>query len=309
MSDYCMFTKKEALQFARDRLGVVKLDQRLATDRRGALDDITTAFQTRLPFNNLSLMSAARDDRRVWRRPTLEEIKQDILSGIGGLCFSLNVANFFILKALGFNVLLASATIAGRETHVTVYAQNVERAGDTYLAEASVGYPTFRAICLDCEESPVYRDSFLEYKYMKRDGKLLRLHRHGDLGCWRNVEPVLIDGWRVVYTAQLHGTANVEEFYPKFDKLYVYRLQAKDPLITQFHAVFRLVQSPGNRAVMISNRKLILENENGSLETIPLDGGDEEILAAVRRYFPGIPAEMARRALGNWRCTERYTSP
>ena len=140
-----------------------------------------------------------------------------MISGIGGLCYSLNVANFFILKALGFDALLAAAAIGGRNSHVTVYVQNVERTGDTFLAEASVGYPSFRAVCLDREETPVFRDSFLEYKYMRRDGKLLRLHRQGDLGGRRNVQHAYIDGWRVAYTAELKGTVNVEEFYPQFD--------------------------------------------------------------------------------------------
>ena len=63
MSSYCMFTFEEAVEFVKDRLGVQNVQQRLGSDRRGVLDDITTGFQTCLPFNNLSLMSTARDDR------------------------------------------------------------------------------------------------------------------------------------------------------------------------------------------------------------------------------------------------------
>ncbi|KAK3757898.1 hypothetical protein RRG08_031544 [Elysia crispata] len=300
MSGYSMFTHEEALEFLTNQLGVADAQDRLSWDRRTLLDEITTNLQIRLPFTNLGLMSIERDERR---RPNLGEIKRDVLSGKGGLCYHLNVANFYILKALGFNVVLASAAIPVWKTHIIVYVHNVEKTGDTFLAEAGVGYPTFRAICLDHDETPTFRDSFLEYKYIKRDGKLLRLHRQGDLGGGRSLKPVCIDGWRVVYTADLKGTSNIEEFYPKFDQMYIYHLQAQDPLITQFHAVFRLVQFPEKRAVIISNQKLILEKDNGLLETEVLEDGDDAILRAVRRYFPAIPEDMATRALANWRRT------
>ncbi|GFN90242.1 arylamine n-acetyltransferase 1-like [Plakobranchus ocellatus] len=299
MANYEMFTKEEALKFLESRLGVKDVQKRRISNPQTLLDDITTSIQAHIPFNNMSLMSIAPEKRR---RPTLEEIKESVVSGTGGLCYVLNVALFCILKALGFDVVMASVNVFFPRNHILVYARDVNKEGDVFLIDSGFGYPTFRAISLDFEkESPEFTDSFIEYKYMKKDKKILRLHRNGDFGQRSAARPVYIDGWRVAYVARCYGTANIEDFYLDYDEVYTFQSPIRKPFKTSFQTNFRLVQFPEKRAVIISNLKLMLENESGNLETILMEGGDEGILSAVRRYFPVIPEEMARQAVSQWR--------
>ncbi|GFN92852.1 arylamine n-acetyltransferase, partial [Plakobranchus ocellatus] len=300
MADYQMFTKEEALKFLESRLGVKNVQKRRISNPQTLLDDITTSIQAHIPFNNMSLMSIAPEKRR---KPTLEEIKESVVSRTGGLCYVLNVALFYILKALGYDVVLVLSNVNfPRRTHILVYARNVNKEGDVFLIDSGFGYPIFRAISLDFEkESPEFTDSFLEYKYMKKDKKILRLHRNGDLGQGSAARPVYIDGWRVAYVADCYGTANIEDFYLDYDEVYTFQIPMTKPFSTSFQTNFCLVQFPEKRAVIISNLKLMLENESGNLETMLIEGGDEGILSAVKRYFPVIPEEMARQAVAQWR--------
>ena len=148
----------------------------------------------------------------------MEETKSAIISKAGGLCVNLNVAVFYLLRAIGFDVVLVhgKCTSSTVGVHVGVYARDVETPGDTFLVEAGMGLPTFRTIKLDFEtESPVFRDSFLEYKYIWHGGKLLRMHGRGDPAPLSNLpDGVLftLDGWRRFSFSDASGTTNVEEF-------------------------------------------------------------------------------------------------
>ncbi|GFS03082.1 arylamine N-acetyltransferase 1-like [Elysia marginata] len=295
-----MFTPEEAFSFVADKLNVRHARERLASDRKRLLDDIATAMHTELIFQNVQLMRIPFENRR---RPTVEEIKADILTGAGGLCYNLNVATFYLLKALGFDVVLVHATcttsVMVPNNHVIVHAKNVEKPGDTFLLENAVGFPTFRAISLDFEhESPAYRDSFIEYKYIKHQGKVLRMQRHGDTLPRSDLPDgllLIIDGWRRTYFSETSGTTNIEEFYPCFDEVFT------NPKASPFHLSLRVVGFPGRRAVMVVNGKTITENDEGDLEAKEIPGGDEGIAAEVKRLFPVLPEENIKKAIANWR--------
>ena len=90
------------------------------------------------------------------------------------------------------------------------YIYDVCTPGDRYLFEAGLGLPTFRPINLDFEaESPVFVDSFLEYKYVKHEGKIFRMHRSGcpiiKSGRKHPLVDFYIEDWRRFYIADLEG--------------------------------------------------------------------------------------------------------
>ncbi|GFS03084.1 arylamine N-acetyltransferase [Elysia marginata] len=295
-----MFTPEEAFSFVAEKLKVKNVRERIASDRKRLLDDIAVAMQTELPFQNVHLLRISRENRR---RPTLEEIKADILTGAGGLCYNVNVTTFYLLKALGFEVVLVhgtcTTTVAFLNNHIIVHVKNVEKPGDTVLMETAVGFPTFRAISLDFEkESPAYRDSFIEYKYMKHEGKILRMQRHGDSVPRSNLpEGVLlvIDGWRRLYFTETSGTANIEDFYSNFDEVFT------NPKASPFHLSLRVVGFCEKRAAMVINGKTLIENDEGDLDAKEIPGGDEGIVAEVKRLFPVLSEESIRQAVANWR--------
>ncbi|BFZ20185.1 hypothetical protein BsWGS_23224 [Bradybaena similaris] len=299
-----MFTREEAVKFLTENLNIPNVEQRLKSDRKNLLDEIATNIQTHLPFQNLKLLSEVPEKRH---RPSLDEIKADLMSGIGGLCFNLNIATYFLLKAAGFKASLAHGTCTSSvifpDNHVVVYVEDVETSGDKFLVEVGFGFPTFRAVSLNFEhESPAFTDSFIEYKYIKYQGKILRMHRKGDLVKSQGPSSVdglhfVIDGWRRFYSADTEGTDNVEEFYPPFEQVFT---NAK---ASPFHASFRVICFPNKKAVMVINEKTLIENDNGELVPEAIQSGDDGIIQAVKHHFPIIPEDLARRALKNWRQT------
>uniref|UniRef100_A0A2C9M5Y5 arylamine N-acetyltransferase n=2 Tax=Biomphalaria glabrata TaxID=6526 RepID=A0A2C9M5Y5_BIOGL len=305
MATIDLFSRDEAFNFLKDNLNVKDVEQRLSMDRKNLLDDIATNMQIHLVFNNMRLLSLPQELRQ---RPSFDEIKSDLKSGIGGLCYNLNVAAYYLIKAIGFDAALAHGTCTSstkfHDNHVFVYIRNVEKNGDVFLLEAGFGFPTFRVINLDFEkESPIYIDSFIEYKYIKHEGQILRMHRKGELvrGATCNTSDgvnFFLDGWRRFYFADPERFTNsIEEFYAPFDQVF------QNPKASPFHLTFRAVGFPGKKAVMVINDKTLIENDQGELVSTPIEGGDEGILQAVHKYFPVIPQELSRAALANWRAS------
>ena len=91
-----------------------------------------------------------------------------------------------------------------------VYVYDLYKTGDQHIVEVGFGFPTLRAVNVDFEvESPVFVDSFLEYKYVKHEGKILRMHRKGCLvresRRKNSVTDFYIGEWRRFYIADLEG--------------------------------------------------------------------------------------------------------
>ncbi|CAL1536813.1 unnamed protein product [Lymnaea stagnalis] len=297
-----LFSRGEALNFLEHNLKVTNVQQRIISDRKALLDEVATNIQIHLVFQNLRLLSEPLEARH---RPSFKEIKADLKLGIGGLCYNLNVAAYFLLKTIGFDAVLAHATCTSstlfHDNHVVVYVRNVERTGDNFIVEVGFGFPTFRAVSLDFEkESPVYIDSFIEYKYIKYEGNILRMHRKGELvkGSTNTPDGVnfFLDGWRRFYFADpKRFTSNIEEFYEPFDQVF------KNPSASPFHMSFRVIGFPGRKAIMVINEKTLIENDQGELISSNIEGGDEGIIQTVKKYFPVIPKELTRAALASWR--------
>lgn len=101
-----------------------------------------------------------------------------MLSGKGGLCYTLNVFIKYLLDALGYDVSFVSGAIKAPNNHILVIIANLMKPGDRYLIDAGIGYPTFDPVPLDFEkESYTYAHSFLEYKCIWEDGKVILCHK------------------------------------------------------------------------------------------------------------------------------------
>ena len=158
----------------------------------------------------------------------MEEMKADVVSGVGGICYTINVAAYFLLKAIGFDVLLLRSkclsSIPRPANHVIIHVRNVETPGDLFLVDTGLGFPTFRAINLDFEkESPAYRDSFHEYKYIRHEGKIVRMHKHGEEGPRSNLhdgEHFIVGCWHRFYFSETDGTTDLSEFDSDFDAVW-----------------------------------------------------------------------------------------
>ena len=187
--------------------------------------------------------------------------------------------------------------MTSEDNHAVVLIRGLEQDGDLFLVDCGTGFPILRAVSLDfAEESPIYNDGFLEYKYIRHEGKILRMHGKGDL-VKPNNPPVegldfFIGRWRRFYSfvPEIKPSNGID--YERFIKSTIY--------LTPFTASPRALCFPGGRAVIIVHNKLIIENDAGELVTTVMKS-DEEILEAYRQHFPQLKQDEVQRALSVWR--------
>ena len=296
-----MFSKNTAVEFLHSSWGVKNVEERLENDRKNLLDEIVRLTLANVPFQSITFMATPSEQRKC---PTYEEIKKNGMQGIGGLCYSLNTFVWLLLKGLGFSAKLALSTVTSTVTspnnHFIVLVSDVEKKNDLSLVDCGTGFPIFRAVSLNFDqESPVYHDSFLEYKYVRHDGKILRMHGKGDM-VKPNDPPIegldfFMGRWR------RFCSFDPEQPDPTFDPNQIYL-----PIIdlTPFPKSPRAIVFPEKRAVIAIHNRLIIENDKGSLETTVM-ASDEEILKAYVLHFANIKQDTVRRALEEWHCLSK----
>ncbi|XP_046857547.1 uncharacterized protein LOC124450944 [Xenia sp. Carnegie-2017] len=116
---------------------------------------------------------------------TSQQMKEMCFYGEGGLCYVIAYFCWMLFGALGFSVRLISSTVTSTKSymdnHAIVLIHGLVYETDIHLVDCGSGYPTFRAVSLNfSNESPVFKDGFLEYKFIRHDGKILRMHGKGD---------------------------------------------------------------------------------------------------------------------------------
>lgn len=290
-----MFSKKEAIIFLQNSLGVKDVEKRLERDRKNLLDEIISGILANVPFQSITLMTSS--DKR--KRPSLENVKKDCMAGIGGLCYTVNSFTWFLLKGLGFSGRLAQSTVTSTVTslnnHLIILVNDLEESGDLYLVDCGTGFPIFRAVPLDFDqESPVYHDGFLEYKYVRHEGKILRMHGKGDM-IKRNDPPVegldfYLGRWRRFYSFEVElsdSTLDPDQVY------------SNAVVHTPFPRSPRAIRFPDRRAVVVVHNRVMFETGEGKLDTAVMES-DDEIMKAYAKYFPAIKEDVVREAIAEW---------
>ena len=291
-----MFTQEEIVEFLQKSWKIKDVLKRMKTDRKNLADEIVIQILVNVPFQSITMVAANQQDRN---RPSYEEVKKRCTTGIGGICYELNTFTWGVLKGVGFNAFLArstvTSTVTSPENHAIVLISGLEQEGDLYLADCGTGFPIFRVVSLDFgEESPIFKDGFLEYKYVRHEGKILRMHGKGDM-VKPNDPPIegldfFIGRWRRFYsfdTALKPADVVSNEHFNSTIHL------------TPFTSSPRALWFPNKRAVVIANNKLIVENEAGGLVMTVLKS-DEEILKAYQDHFPQLKQDEVQRALAEW---------
>lgn len=233
---------------------------------------------------------------------TSQQMKEMCFYGEGGLCYVIAYFCWMLFGALGFSVRLISSTVTSTKSfvdnHAIVLIHGLVYETDIHLVDCGSGYPTFRAVSLNfSNESPVFKDGFLEYKFIRHDGKILRMHGKGDR-LMRNDPPIegldfIIGHWRRFYFFDLSRKHEIA-----LEPVQVAcRIVACD--LTPFTSIPLAIWFPRKRAVMIIKNKLMLENEKGQLVTTIL-ANDEEVIKAYNKYFSIFKEEKIKRALEEW---------
>ena len=273
------------------------------TDKEMFLNRLIQTMYERVPFQ---LLNAFRDwsltlnnqKRKVY---TVKEINEMCMSGFGGNCGVLNSFAWQILRVLGYSAHLCESLIPNTVTsaHLTVIVKDLVNPGDIHLVDCGLGQPMFKAISLNFyEESPIFHESFLEYKYIKHDGKILRMHGDGDLGK-RNDPPIegfdfILGKWRRFYEFSLEDFER--KTWERYGDYFDVRCGPQD--VEPRAAIY-----PEGKAVIIGGNNLYIEQQDTSLEKSKLRS-DDEVIKTYREYFPSVHENLVALAYSTWRMKE-----
>ena len=226
----------------------------------------------------------------------------------GGLCCTSNLSLFMLLQSIGFDVHLNFTVCYPEENdkydHVVLLVKNVEADGDLYLVEGGAGHPVLQAINLDFGgESKVYHESYLRYKFIKVGEKFRLMIDRSILYLSNDSSSKVPNSGKFVpfYEFVIRPIRDIEMIKNHMDGIYLH------PEHTPFHNSIRAVKFRNKKLVLISNCKLVLEADDGSIDiTILTD--DEAIVAAFNEYFPEFGDSCVRKAVQNWRKVTRNST-
>ena len=293
-----MLSKEETLVYIRDDLGIKEPEAGMKRNRLEFLNKLLCAFYAAMPFQNVTHISKPLSERHV---PSIAEIKQSLLSGGGGLCFTSNLSLFMMLQSMGFEVYLNLSNVDpeknDKDDHVILLIKNLEAEGDMYIVDGGFGHPFFHAISLDFgEESPAYHESYLCYKFVKTGEKIRLMIDRSILLLSHDTSSGVPKSGEFVpsYDFRINPTKDIENLIMHMDTVYL------DPEQTPFHKSIRALRFRNKKLVLISNCKLVLEADDGKIN-IDILTDDEAIVAAFKEHFPEFDESCVREALKNWR--------
>lgn len=273
-------SKQEAASFVS---GVLKIDspiEKMLGDRFSLLDQIIKAFYATIPFQSISLISTKPENRI--RAPSIDEIKSDVMSRKGGLCYTLNVFMKLLLESLGYDAFHCTSHILAQNNHILTIVKNLVKPEDKYLVDVGIWFPTFEAVPLDfVTESPVYDQSFLEYKFVWEGKMLARWHRRGDMRALNQGE-LTVDGWRRFCV--IDPTPKDQEFFEKPMNLIYSDINGT---ITPFHHRLRAIFYPGLKAISFQDMSLLVENDSHTLVKTKFESVSE-FMEKVKEFLPSL---------------------
>lgn len=146
-----LITTNEALDFSKR---ILHISRPLTAPSLPLLNELISAFLTRVPYHNLTVLLRPR------RPPTLQEIREDFLSGLGGPCAVVNSAFAAFLHALGYSVSLTPVTIRQKDNHVGIIV-NIH--GYVYYVDVGNGKPYFEAASLSTTSDAIVSNQLVRH--------------------------------------------------------------------------------------------------------------------------------------------------
>ena len=213
------------------------------------------------------------------RMPTVEQIKDDVFAGRGGLCYTLNTFMKLFLEALGYAAHHIAGTVIETNGHIMT---RVDIEGNVFLVDVGCGYPTFEAVPVNFEEeSVVYKQSFLVYKFTKSKETTCIVdvikRKHRTSKNWKEViTKVDPDGWWQFYYVDL-TPRNLDFFIEPMTKVYT------TAGITPFHDSLRLVVFPDSNMFGFKDKTLLVGKDSGVVHSTLTS---DQVVQTVTSHFP-----------------------
>ena len=268
----------------------------LQTNRLQFLHKLNKAYEQSIPFQNLSFTCVPFAERHM---PTMQENIDNVISGIGGLCWTLNSVLFVILKELGFDALLISGSIVdeNRAPHVMVLVSNVDKTEATFLMDVGFAAPAHDPIPLDfAGESPQYNVAHLVLRWVKRGDQYIRQELYHSENGYRVGEP---EGeWEptVIFTLHSRSWSVIKGLLEK--KVFA----CKDSMLNGARMIIGKSKST-NKFVQIVNLKMKKEENGRTLQKVLLQD-DKAVVLACKEHFPNFPLSILCKSYQIWQLTD-----
>ena len=291
-----MLTRNEAIHFLQDSWKMNDVELQLKADREMFLNRLIQTMYAKVPFQ---LLTASKEISSMLNKQknapyTIKKVNEMCMSSLGGGCNVMGTFTWQLLSVLGYSAHLCRVLItsSGTNIHLAVIVKDLVNPGDIHMVDCGFGQPTFRAISLNFnKESPIFQESYLEYKYIKHDGKILRMHGKGDL-VKRNHPPIegvdfIIGKWRRFYEFSLQDFERkaLEGLGNHFD------VRCVPPHV----ALRRAAIYPEGKAIILTGNNLFIEEKDKTLKKIKLTT-DDEIITAYQDHFPSIDKNLVSLA-------------
>ena len=294
-------TKDTLYDFLKNNLEMPQADlDLLHTDKYAFLERMADAYTKHIPFQNLTHTSVPLAERVP---TTAEEAVEDVFSGLGGMCWTLNSVFYLLIKGLGFDVHCINGAMGilplQEGGHLMLLLKNVVKEGDKYLVDVGYYFDSHQMIPFDFdEESPEYKLRSKTVKWLKRDDTYIRceLCIPGQKHQW----PIREGDWEHVmfFTLKprtLDDTTKIIKKIVVHEKVLFNRLRT-----------IRLLNPTLDQAAVLKNETMLIENKHGSvIETIVLEN-EEAVSAAVGKYFPAVTSDVVRASYRLWHLCDKH---
>ena len=294
-------TKDRLYDFLINKLEMSKADlDLLQTNRYTFLECMEDAYTTHIPFQSLSWTAVPLAERKA---PTAEEALEDVLSGLGGFCWTLNGAFYIMLKELGYDVYpIVGNDNNGNMPHMLIVVRNVVKEGDQYLLDMGCVSGGHKTITLDFDaESPTYRLRKKTIKWIKRDDTYIRCELLSPTAKQRC--PVIEGDWGLVMFCTLKPLT-LDDVRKSFEKE---TLDDKQYNPYNTLRTILLVNPSLDQFATLKEYTLTIESKHGSvIEKIVLENV-EDVVAAVEKYFPAVASDIVRASYRIWHLYDKHT--
>nr|XP_054769439.1 uncharacterized protein LOC129277264 [Lytechinus pictus] len=291
--DDIKMTEEEAFSYLQDNLHMTSAKQRRQANRESFLNEIVVAIHRHLPWHTVKNLNTPQEKRHL---PTLEEIKEDMYEGTGGLCYTLNVFCSMLLQALGFEVAYVPSDVRGyKDVHILLMVRHLTAEGSSHMVDVGSSSPLFRAISFDFEgeTSPVYQDSFLRYRFVRQGDSVVQDHATSSDPHMAAEFDGTTSEWFTYLTIHYKRYVGID-FFKDTTRAFYTVVNPDVPFLTSL----RCLAFPDNRFICIKDTTLLKENEDGRVEKSYFRSRDE-ILSAFRLYFPQFPRSMILTAMND----------
>lgn len=292
-TDDYKITEEEAFCFLRDVLQIESAETKLQANKVTFLDEFIKAMEHHIPYQTITGIATPEGNRRL---PTAADIKTDIISKVGGLCYQIQIFCWMLLRALEFDVHLAPGDgFHKKNIHVGVVLNGLTYQGSKHLLEVGLGHPTFQLIPLNFEHSsPEYCDSYMRYRYVHQGEGTIIFQPSADtvplVAC--QFPEFINDGWFSFISIHTDQSVGVSHFDGAMMNIFIVDTEE------YFLASLRCVAYPNGRLVCIKDSKLRLEDEARQMQVSHFRSNNE-FIEAFARYFPQFPEDMIKAAMEN----------